>query len=280
MAAPSGKFYPVGLQHARVYELEANGYPKATITGAVYEGVEIVAPKAYEITPAKARDIVHVGNNRRLSQDKLPAIDVSSGVIRTSRLDFDMNALLTATKVHTVGESVFTGFNTNLQGSEPAVAMLLYQQAKAFGAGTRVWSAYHLPSVVAILDPASMNENASEFAYNLAPSSVAHQIFGPIYTVALDGFTEAEMVWSETEGKPHIVAWLAAATGADGGVFLFHTDRPATASTKIHHVAKLAASGPTLTDITSTTTKTVLTQLTISGALLAGDLIICFYEHA
>ena len=278
MAAPSGKFYPVGLQHARIYELNANGYPNATITGALYEGLELAAPKAYEITPAKSRDIVHVGNNRRLSQDKLPAIDVSSSILRTSRLDFDMNALLTGTKVHTVGESVFTAFNTDLQGGEPAVAMLLYQQAKAYGTGIRVWSGYHVPSVVAVIDPASMNENPSEFVYNLAPSASIHQIYGPVFTLADDGFTEAEMLWSETVYKPHIVAWLAGATGAGGGVFLFHTDRPAATVDKIHHIAKLAASGPTLTDETATATK-ALDQITISGALAAGDLIMCFYEH-
>jgi len=279
MAAPSGKMYPVGLQFARVYSLNESGYPQGTVTGTVYEGLEIAAPKAYEITPAKARDIVHIGNNRRLSQDKLPAIETSGAVLRTSRLDFDLNALLTSTIVSTVGEAVFTGFNTSQQGSEPAVAVLMFQQAKAFSTGTRVYSAYHMPSAVAIIDPASMNENASEFAFNMVPSASTHHIFGPVFTLVEDGYTETEIVWSETVYKPHVVSWLAAATGAGGGVFLYHTDRPAAAAAKVHHVAKLAASGPTLTDITSSSTLSTLTEITVSGALEAGDLIIAFYEH-
>jgi hypothetical protein len=278
MAAPSGILYPVGLQYIQGFVLGANGYPAATVTGAVYDGFEIAAPKAFDITAAKSRDVVHTGNNRRLSQDKLPAIDVSSATIKASRLDFATNALLTGTKVQTLGEAIFTGWSTDLQGSEPAIALLCYQQAKS-SAGARVWHAYHILSAIAIIDPASMNEKESEFTYNLAPSAVGHHIFGPLLTVALNGFTEAEMLEGETVGKPRIGAWLMGATGAGGGSLPMPTAYPYTEG-KVHHVAKLAASGPTLTDVTSTCTVTGASgaSIGVSGAVAAGDMFFAFYE--
>ena len=281
MAVPSGKMYPVGLQFVRAYKLDSNGHPSAAQTGAglAYEGIEISAPKSFDITPAKSRDVVHVGNNRRLSQDKLPATDVSSATIKTSRLDFAINELLSGNKAHTMGESILTGFNTSNQGTEPAVALLMYQQAKAYGTGTRVWSSYHIPSAVAIVDPASMNDNPSEYTYSLAPSSVNHHIFGPLFTVSGDGFTEAELVWSETDNIPMIVSWLPGATGAGLAVCLFPIAKLATATTKIHNICKVASDG-TVTDLTTTGATRTVSGVTISGATNATDQIIVFYEYS
>ncbi len=273
MASPSGNLYPVGLQHVRIYELSEFGYPKPAST-AVYEGVEIVGPKTYDITAAKSRDIVHQGNNRRLSQDKLPSIDVSAATLKTSRLDFEVNALLANIKTATVGEALFSAFATDRQGTEPTVAMLLYQQAKTAEAGVRCYSAYHLPSVAAIIDPASMNENASEFSFNLVPSAASHYIHGPAFTLASEGFTEAEMLWSVTFGLPHIVAWLGNGTAVE---FNFHADRPAPSTAKIHSVCTVTGAG-VVTDVTSTITKAV-DGITFSSAPDSGVSVICFYEY-
>jgi hypothetical protein len=279
MAAPLGSFYPVGLQYARVWEITADGFPAATgPSGAVYEGVEITAPKTFEITPAKARDVVHVGNNRRLSQDKLPAIDVSSATLKASRLDFALNAILSATKVATQGEALFTGFSTDKQGSEPAVAMMLYQFGKIAGTGARAYGAYHIPSCIAIVDPSSMNENPSEYNYSVAPSAVNHYIHGPRFTANVEGFTEAEMLWSLTFNKPHIVAWLC---NGSQTVFLFHTDRPAVSQAKIHKISYFVPSTGIVTDLTVTGASGATTGVTLTtqtGA--AASLLLAFYEHA
>jgi hypothetical protein len=278
MAAPAGTFYPVGLQHARAFKLNEFGFPDCTGTTELtpYEGVEIAAPKTFDITPAKSRDIVHVGNNRRLSQDKLPSIEVSSATLKTSRLDYAMNALLTNTLVKTMGEALFTGFNTSQQGLEPAIALLLYQQGKVDASGARCYGAYHIPSAVAIVDPASMNENASEYTYNVVASAVGHYIHGIGFAALSEGFTEAEMVWGVTFNLPHIVTWLADGTSLE---FNFHDDRPAPAVGKIHSVATVAPSTGVVTDVTATITKAV-DGITFGSAPDVNTQILCFYEYA
>jgi len=233
MAAPAATFYPVGLQHVRIYALNSLGLPDATSPSAPYEGLEIVGPKNLEITPARARDVVHTGNDRILSRDKLPSLEVSQAMLRTSRLDFAVNALLTGTNQVSLGESVFTAFKTDKQGSEPVIALLAFQKGKVAGTGTRAYGAYHMPSVTAIVDPASMVAEEPEYSYDLAPSPANHYIFGLEFTENVEGFTEAELVWSLTFGRPHIVGWKA-----DGVVsaFAFHADRPAADVGKIHKV--------------------------------------------
>jgi hypothetical protein len=274
MAATSGKMYPVGLRHARVYLLDANGVPDATST-TVYEGFEMTGAKAYELTIPDARRIVHVGDDRVLAQDVLPRQEVSSGTLRVARMDYDVYEALTSTHDATIGEAKVIGYGTSKQGNEPSIAALLYQQAKDAVTGVRRWRAYILPSSQAIINPASLNENAPDFAISLLPSAVQKHVWGVAFTEGVEGFTSAEMLESMTEGIPHIVSWKADGAATD---FLFHASRPATATAKIHVITTVAADG-TVTDVTSTATKAV-DKITIAGPLTSGTKVVAFYEYA
>jgi hypothetical protein len=273
MGAPSGKSYPVGMRHARVYELNEFGVPAATAT-TPYEGLEIVGAKAYEFNIPDARRIAHTGDDRVLSQDVLPRLEVSSATLRAARNDFDVFAALTDTKVATVGESKFVGFGTDQQGAEPTVALLCYQQAKEHGTGVRSYNAYHVPSTQAIINPASMNENAPEYVFNLLPSAVDHYIDGTAFAAGTEGFTEAEVLESHTFGQPMIVAWKGDNTETE---FDFPTDKQPTATTKIHRITKMAVDG-TISDITAAGVLAV-DKITPTVKPADGEIIVCWYEY-
>lgn len=273
MSAPLGKNYPVGLRHVRVYELNSNGVPNASGT-AVYEGYQITGAKAYELSIPDARRIAHIGDDRVLAQDILPRQEVSTGTLRAGRNDYDVYAVLTDTKQATIGESSIIGYGTDKQGDEPALAMLCYQQAKEAGTGTRTYRAYMLPSTKAIINPASMNEKETEYTFSLLPSAANHHIWGIQFTTAKEGFTEAEIVESSTFDFPHVAAWKSDGTAVS---YLFHADRPAASSSKIHAVATIT-SGGVVADVTSTVT---LAAGSITfGVAPAADTVICaFYEY-
>ena len=275
MAAPVGNFYPVGLQHARVYSLSEFGYPLAPNKTGPYDGLEITGPNAFDITPAKSRDVVATGNDRRLSQDKLPSLDVSSAVIKTSRLDFALLAMLTGQLEAVWGESRIVGFGTDLQGQEPTVGLLAYQKGKIAGTGARAFGAYHMPSVVPIIDPASMGgSNPAEYNFNIVPSPVNHYLFGLGFTLLREGYTESEVQWSLTFGRPHIAVWLADTAQTD---FAYNVAMKPTAATKIHCIVKVSTAGM-VTDITSSATKTNLDKLVMTAPGLDYS-VIAFYEY-
>jgi hypothetical protein len=273
MGAPSGNTYPVGFRHARVYALDSNGVPAATAT-TPYEGLEIAAPKAYEFTIPDARRIAHTGGDRVNAQDVLPRLEVSSATLRAGRNDHDVYAVLTNTKKATIGESVFIGYGTDQQGAEPTVALLCYQQAKEVGTGVRTYRAFHVPSTQAIINPASMNENAPEFVFSLLPSAVDHYIDGTAFAVATEGYAEAEVQESITFGRPHICAWKGDNTVTE---FDFPADKPATAVGKVHRVTSIATDG-TVTNITATATITT-TKITPLTKPAAGEIIVAWYEY-
>jgi len=270
MTATSGKQYGVGLRHAQVFELNSSGYPAATTSAAAYEGYEIVGPKAFDITTPDARKILHTGNDRLLAQDFLPTLEGASGVLRTARNDYDIFALLTGTNLVTVGEAKLIGYATDQQGSEPDVGILLFQQSKDGVTKLRRWRSYMLPVTNAVIKPSSMNDTAAEYEFQLLPQVVSKHLWGTTFALTVEGFTEAQLVETMTEGQPWIAAWKANGTVL---TYPFHASRPATAAAKIHVVAK--------NGIAQTTGFTAYaTGLVFSATPGANEIIVAFYEIA
>lgn len=273
MATTSGKQYSVGLRHARLYALDERGIIAATST-TVYEGVQIPAAKALELTIPDVRRISHTGDDRILAQDILPRIEASSGVLRVGRNDHDVFALVTGTEARVIGELSKIGYATDQQGNEPDIGLLTFQQAIDAVARTRRYRGYAFASVRAMPVPGSMNENPVEFTFNLVPQVSTKALWGEQYTIADDGYTEAEFDELATVGYPHIVAWQGNGVAT---TFNFHADRPAMSVDKIAGVwtATTSASYATL-DATATVTVTGVTPTTLPAD---GTIIICVYEY-
>jgi len=272
MTVTSGKQYAVGLRKAQVLALNSDGYPSATGTTA-YEGVEIVGAKAFDITTPDARKIVHTGNDRLLAQDFLPTLDGASATLRASRNDYATYAVLTGTNEVTLGESKVIGYATDKQGSEPDIALLCYQQSKDATLKTRRWRSYMIPSSNAMLKPASMNDSAAEYEYQILPQVATQHIWGVDFATATEGFTEAQLVETMTTGQPWIAAFKTVANNST--VYLFNTARPATTTAKIHVVAKAG----TALELTTGYTVTTL-GITLVATPSADEIMVAFYEIA
>jgi hypothetical protein len=277
MSAPANAVFPVGMKHVRVYALNSFGYPAATAASAVvYEGLQIVGAKAFELSIPDARRISHTGDDRVLAQDILPRQEPSSGTLRTATNPHSVYAAMSSTLKAVIGEASLIGYATDEQGDEPALGLLMYQQAKEQTTGSRVWRSYQMPSVQAIINPTGMTAEAPEFTYNLLPTAVGHHLFGKAFAAGVEGFLEAEIVESLTYNVPHVVAWLG-----DNVVtkLLFHASRQAVSTAKIHGIYSMHQTTGVVTDITATATKETdgVTPLTKPAA---GELVMCFYEYA
>ncbi|HSV86950.1 MAG TPA: hypothetical protein VLH85_10270 [Levilinea sp.] len=270
MAAPTGTLYAVGAKHARVYALNANGVPAATAHNVPYEGVQIPGLKAFEMTIPDARRIAHVGDDAVQAQDILPRTEVSSGVIRFAGDNHAAYAVFTGTKVAEIGDASVIGYATNLQGYEPAIALLVYQQAKS--GTTRVWRNYLVPNAQAIFNPSSMNENPAEYAASLIPSAANAHVWGKAFTDGTEGYTQAEIVETTTTDIPHIAAWKGNGAALD---FPFHASRQ---STKVHAACTIAADG-TVTDVTAGVGSDA-SKIAVAGPVANTTIVVCFYSYA
>ena len=208
MAAVSGKLVPVGLRRATIFELNATGSPLAVSTTA-YEGYTIVGAQAFDLNIPDARKITHPGDDRVLQVDYLPALDAVSGELRAARADFDVYAILTGTKVVTVGESKYVGVGHSKQGSEPQVGLLCYQQALD-DAGARHWRALMIPRATIYPHQNGMNESPSVNRFIVSPAVVTKWLWETAFADATEGYTEAQALVGMHKYKPKLIAFVAA----------------------------------------------------------------------
>ena len=270
MANASGKQLAVGLRRAVLFALDANGYPAAPGT-TVYEGIEIVGPKAFALTIPEARKISHTGNDRVLALDYLPPLEGVSGELRVASNDIVAKALVTAVNTFLIAESNLMAWGTDKQGSEVDLGMLLFQQSLDTSTKSRRWKFYLMPKARVIPAPASMDENAAEDLYRVAPNPTTKHLWGTALVSGTEGATEMALAEGMSEGKPNIVAFKG-----DGAAtaFALPTDKPATATAKM----KVWKNGTVQTVGSGLATLTVTTA-TFTAAPASGDMVVIFYEY-
>lgn len=207
MTAIDGKLVPVGLRRATIFALNASGSPAATQT-TYYAGLQIVGAQAFDFNIPDARKITHVGDDRPVQVDYLPALDAVAGELRAARLDTAIYSLLSGTLETTVGESKFVGVGHSEQGSEPQVGLLMYQQALD-STGARVWRSILVPKATLYAHPSGMNESASVNRFIVSPAVVSKHLWETSFALLTEGFTEAQALVGYHQYKPKIIAFLA-----------------------------------------------------------------------
>jgi hypothetical protein len=270
MTATSGKQLSAGLRHAVVFELDTNGYPAASGTGA-YEGMMVNGPKAYTLTIPDVRKITHVGADRALALDFLPAIEATSGEIRAASQDIDLNAFLSGVKDFDVGETHAMMLGTDQQGYEPQVGLLLFQQSLDTSSKLRNWRLHIVPRARVVPVEPGMDENAAEARYSIAPSPSTKHLWGTALATGTEGATEAGIFVGQSEGKPCIVAFKGNNTDDD---FLFPADKPSKAAGKI----VIWKNGVKLT-ITTDYTLTTLVGFHTTAVPASGAMLVVYYEY-
>lgn len=211
MANVSGRQYGVGMRHAVVFALNASGSPAATTGNSgttAYSGMQIVGAKAFNLTIPDPRKITHVGDDRPLQVDYLPAIEAISGDLTVSEENQDAYALLSGTSRVTVGETTVVGLGTSQQGFEPQVGLLLYQQALD-EQGTRQWRFALLPKVNLYAHPGGFSENPAEHQFIISPAVVSKHLWETAFALNAEGFTQSQGLVGQSRYRPAIDAWLA-----------------------------------------------------------------------
>ena len=267
MTARTGKFLPIGMRFAAVFELDpVTGRPKAT-SATAYSGLRWDGPLAFDLTVPQARIIPHPGADRNLRTAILPTKEVSSAVLRVSDHRFDIQSVLSGIPVGSVGEAKEFPWIHSRQGYEPTVGLLLYQQSQDLDTGLLTWHSYIIPKCRCVAMPGSMNDNPGEITYQIAPTPSTQRLWGKTLTAVDDGYVDSAVFDYDSEGKPAVVGFKGDGVAVD---FLFPTGEPALSIAKIE-VYKNGVK------VTTGMTPTV-TKITFTVAPLATDVITVWYE--
>lgn len=222
MTATSGKWLGVGTRRIRLFPLNASGTPAAVGT-TVYEGLHLVGGQTVNFNLPEPVRITHIGDSRIQQLDMLPPKEAITLDLTAARLDFDIFATLTGTKVRTLGDAVYTMIGTDHAGDEPQVGMLVYQQALS-EAGVRKWRAVYVPKATILPLPKGFDDEPSSHRYVVTPQIVSYHLWGELMTESVDGGSMGQLVQAMYHYKPHLVSFLADGVEDD---FLFHQDRQA-----------------------------------------------------
>jgi hypothetical protein len=268
MAAPTEKTLNYGLRYACVFELDANGYPKASGITA-YEGAQFKGATAFDLTLPDARKLTGLGEDGITQVVYLPPQEGADARLNVEAADPVLAALLDGTRVLSVGEASIVGIATDKQGFEPRVALLLYQAAKGLETGKTYWHSFIISSAQIVRKSPGMGADKAVTQYQVAPGRTQKHLWGAQFSNANEGFLEAQILESWSNYPLRIASYLG-----DGSttVFNFPINFPAVSTDGI----KVWKNG---TEVTTGLTKTV-TGITFTTAPANNDVIVVLREVA
>lgn len=228
MSTPSTQFWGGDVYLATVFPLDSNGSLQPP-TDLPYEGLEVDGARTFDLTPAEGSYLTNVGNGRLRDTIYRAPREASRAELRVGYSQLDVIAALSGVKVYTVAEAQMVGRLTNLQGSEPDVALLLTQKGHDENGLTRYLS-YIIPKGKCIPIDSPFNDNALEMRFTITISNTKKEVWGEPYSVLRHGFTETGYIDMITEKAPKIIGWKA--NGYDSDYF-FPETKPSVAIGKL-----------------------------------------------
>ena len=268
MTAPIERTLNYGLRFVSVFELNANGTPKASGV-TPYEGLQIQGSTAFDLTLPDARKITGLGEDGVTQVVFLPPNDGATGKLHVEAADPNLAAMLDSTKVSSVGEISMLGIATDKQGFEPQVGLMLYQAARGLLTGAVYWHTYFIPSAQVVRKAGAMVADKAATEYQVAPNRTTKHLWGTSFSAAVEGFLSAQILEAWSNYPLRVAAFVADGTVVD---FSFPTGTPAIQTTGI----KVWKNGVEVTTgITKTTSK-----VTFTTAPTTGDTIVVLREVA
>jgi hypothetical protein len=231
MSNQSGQLYGGGFREGYVFALNSSGRIAGNSASIAYEGIPLIGAKNFNLTEQKMRVLNHMGSDRVQAADFLPPTQVSEAGLAVSANDQQLQALLTNTKQTFLGEMAVTGRLSSQQGYEPNVALVVTQQAEDADKRVRVWHHYSIARARMIPHGAAFADRETDGSYDVVLIPSRYGILGTQFTVADDGYTDAQYQDFNSEGLLGICAYLG-----DGSVttFAFPTSRaPAKSINKV-----------------------------------------------
>jgi hypothetical protein len=262
----------VGLRHVQALALDANGYPNATSTTAE-EGVHISGANALEITDPEPRRITHMGDDRVIALDVLPPTEPVTGVLTTSKVNDDVDAILGDDKSFTVGAAEMFGVGTDNRGDENQVCLLAFQQAldtdpKSGSFGIRRWNWYLIPKALLVRQEGGLGNDPTQVRYSVYPQFTKEHVWGVAFTTTTEGFEQAQALRGVSQYKPKIVAYNGDTATT---TFAFPSATPAASTATVAVWVDGAVNTPT----TVTTT-----NVTLAAAPDTDSRVVILYEYA
>jgi len=251
-----------GAKNAVFYAHNAYGRP-AGIGAVAYTGIELYGFKGYNLTIPPARRVSHIGNDRLLKQQQFPPTEGASAEIAVGATNLDLIALLTgATVIEKAGMRMLPHLS-DLQGSEPNIAMIEYQAAIA-QSGAQRWRFHMIPNTKAIVREPGAGQEPIDLIFDLAPDPVDVYPWGGDLSVLSDpsdpysGVTESGAdnagIWSGFSAyRPRIASFIAQ---ADQVLFEFPANLQAANATDILVVTALGTGTPVEEDASDYTATT------------------------
>lgn len=269
MAEASGQLFGLGQRGAFIIEIDqSTGLPKATSASVPYEGLPVSGNRQFDMTIPPPREFTHVGQDRPLAVDFLPAATAMTGVLTASAEDFDIQALVDGTIKKAIGEMVEVPIMSSNQGFEPQVGLFLFQQAEDFLTGLRRWRTIMITSARLKYMNSSMSEGLADVKYQVSPSISTLHPWGTAWDKATEGCVSAQAGQIMSEGIPVFCAWKGDGVAVD---FPLPTGKPLLTEAK----AKLWVNGV----LDATADFDIIGELVTPTTMpTAGQIVVALYE--
>lgn len=221
------RYFASGTRLAVFYELDqTTGRIKATGMTPYY-GQTLYGPKGLSLNVPEPRKITHVGQDRPLQIDWLPATEAMDAEVTASATELNNETLVSGVKSETIGTAKLVPLQSSQQGFEPIVGAWFARQAQNIG-GLRRWESYIFSAAKIIFMPSPMTDGASDVRYKIAPSISTRKLWGPSWSSSDNGATTAQVGQFASTGYPYLPAWKSSSSDT---VFPFDTDKPADNAT-------------------------------------------------
>lgn len=211
--------------------------PKGTaVSGSVgYYGIKWSGAKVLTINDPTPRVMAHVGDDGVICLQVLPALEPANGELRLDKTNDIVDAIAANIKKFTIAEANILGSITGQRGFENQVGALAYSFAQdtdpdSSQFGSSVWDFRIFPKATVFVRDTGYTQEVNERTYSFTPAYCVQHIWGKAFTVAVEGFTRAQIVRGVSQYKPVLVSFLG-----DGATLAFPFDsaKPAAAVGKI-----------------------------------------------
>lgn len=303
MSAPSKVRSTAGFRSLVLFELNSAGYPIGsltlqsstpyTVSGSAISGSTVAVPvgtavsgsvgyygikhsgaKVLTINDPVPRVLPHIGDDKVLSLQILPSLEPANGELRIDKTNDIIDAIAGNVKQFQVGEANLLGGITDQRGFENTVGAIAYSFAQdtdpestAFGA--TVWDFRIFPKATVFQRDTGYGQEVNERMYSFTPMYVRAHLWGAAFSIATEGFTQAQIIRGVSQYKPMFVSFLG--DGAAVG-FPFDSAVPAASADKI----AVWKNGVLLSSGISKSVRGV----SFAVAPSANDVISVFYETA
>ncbi len=198
----------VGIRHGWAIPLASDGLPAGPVSATMIPGTLLQGIKTLTINDPDAQKITHYGDDFPFAKDQLPPTETGDFSMTLAKSNLIVSALLSGTKVVTIGENVMMAANTNKEGSEPRMGAFFYRQAldtknnNANFGKLRQWNWRMYQSVQFEDKDESYAQTNTDKTINATPTPTATTLWGQPFTDTVWGCTLAQSIPGNSNYQP------------------------------------------------------------------------------